>query len=300
MKKLNLLMVFIVLFGFAVFGDIGEQEEIDFLLFFPNSSNRFVNDYQAMIQLDNLAKYLTDRNLVSGQISVYGYAAYAVNDIEPIDLSMDRALFVMNELQKRGVSGELFSDPVGYGAVDLWGSNANEADRSPNRRVRIMLDDIILTPVAIKAADSEVEISNIVIEEPARFENLPAKSSPGFPWKILLLLLILALLAAIIFFLFRKRSSVGKTAEELPVAAEAEAAIIHPAVIPVVVKDIIVNLEEEIRFRAYELYQQRNGQNWDMDNDWYKAVPEICARYEAAGYQVYTDAGNWWARKSCG
>ena len=62
--------------------------------------------------------------------------------------------------------------------------------------------------------------------------------------------------------------------------------------------EINVNLEEEIRLRAYQLYQERNGQNGDAYGDWCKAVPEICSKYETAGYKSYTEFGSWWARKS--
>ena len=44
-----------------------------------------------------------------------------------------------------------------------------------------------------------------------------------------------------------------------------------------------VNLEEEIRHRAYELYQQRQatggGENGDENQDWLMAEREIRARY---------------------
>jgi hypothetical protein len=118
------------------------------------------------------------------------------------------------------------------------------------------------------------------------------ESRSKFPWEILLALLAVALIAAIIFFASKNRkSSTGKTVRETskpdikPMIA-ASAAPSHT----------IVNLEEEIRCRAYELYLQRNGQNEDVDKDWYKAVSDICARYEAAGYQTYTADGSWWAR----
>ena len=302
MKKMYLIIALLAFLGFAAFGDTDEQEEIDFLLFFPNSSDRFVNENQAMIQLDNLAKYLTGRNLASGQIYVYGYAAAALNNIEPVNLSRDRALFVINELQKRGVPKDLFSDPVGHGSVDLWGSNINEEGRSPNRRVRILLDGNLLTPQIVKAADTEIKISSN--DEAARNINIPAKPRADFPWKYLLLLLVLAIILAIILFASKKRkSSAGNTALEQPlisplITAAAPPAAVPVTVVPVAAGEIIVNLEEEIRLRAYHLYEQRNGQNGNADGDWYIAVPEICAKYEADGYQTYPEAGSWWARKS--
>jgi len=44
-----------------------------------------------------------------------------------------------------------------------------------------------------------------------------------------------------------------------------------------------VNLDEEIRRRAYELYLQRNGQDGDPVGDWFVAEREIRARYATAG-----------------
>jgi len=103
-KKLYLISIFLLFAGFSAFGQGQgpEQEEIDYLLFLPNSSDLFVNEEQALAQLDNMAKFLLSRDIAPGQINVYGYAAFAANDIDPIHLSRNRALFVINELQKRG------------------------------------------------------------------------------------------------------------------------------------------------------------------------------------------------------
>ena len=267
-------MAFFVFLGFFAFGGADEQEEIDFLLFSPNSSNQFVNEDQAKIQLDNIAKYLMGRNLISGQIFVYGYASAAINDIEPIALSRDRALFVISELQKRGILKDFFSAPIGYGEVDFWGGNTNEEDRVLNRRVRILLDGDFLTPGILKAADSDVKPSSA-----AAYEKSKEESSSKFPWWILLPLLLLAL---ILFLLKRKKRPANDPIAAVPISYH------------------VVNLEEEIRLRAYELYRQRNGGNEDAEGDWYIALPEICAKYETAGYQVYTKDGSWWARWSSG
>jgi hypothetical protein len=304
MKKLCLILALFSFFGFLAFGDPNEQEEIDFLLFLPNSGNEFVNEEQAAIQLDNLAKYLLGRNLVVGQIYVYGYAAFVVNNIEATDLSRDRALFVINELQRRGLAKDLFSEPVAYGEVALWGSNENEAERSPNRRVRIMLDGDFLMSATLVADDSEIEassaaddektvvqeelIEDAIHEEPIHKEPI-SKSNSKFPWWILLLLIIIA---AILFLLSRrKKSSIGEL--KLETLTENE-----PIPAPVPLSYITVNLDEEIRVTAYGLCLQRGGQNGDAQGDWYAAVRAVSARYEAEKYQVHTEAGSWWARRS--
>ena len=313
MKKRCLVSVLFVCIGFWAFGDSEKQEEIDYLLFLPDSSSQFVNEEQAMVQLDNLAKYLIDKELIPGQIYVYGYAAFAENDIEPVNLSRDRALWVVNELQKRGAPYLLFADAVGHGSVDLWGSNTDEEGRSPNRRVRVVLDNKVLTPETFKAAEPEIKIASADKDEaPIRQESAIDESGAKFPWWILLLLPILGIL----FFLLKKRKSAdGKTAKpvkvEEPTPAPVPALVaasepVKPTPAPVPASEsakpaatsaFTVNLEEEIRFRAYELHLRRYGQSENHYEDWCRAVLEISAKYEADGYQVYRENDNWWARK---
>jgi len=112
----------------------------------------------------------------------------------------------------------------------------------------------------------------------------------------------LALIAAILFLLFRKkRRTESKTMSEaapLSVVSNVPEKVVAPIVAVPAEKVSVVDLEEEIRFRAYELSLERGWQNGDMDGDWFVALPEICSRYEAAGYQVYTEDGSWKARRS--
>ena len=71
MKKMVLVPIFLVLAGFLAFSQTGH--EIDHLLFMPNSSDQFIDHAEVMIHLDGLARDLIGRNLVPGQILVYGY-----------------------------------------------------------------------------------------------------------------------------------------------------------------------------------------------------------------------------------
>jgi len=209
MKKICAIMVFFVFLGLPAFGDAGGQEEIDFLLFAPNSSDAFADEAQAMFQLDGLARYLLARSLEPGQIHVHGYTADALTDIEPVSLSRDRAVFVMRELQARGVLPVLFSEPVAHGAVDLWGANTGEDDRRPNRRVRITVDGVAITQAALIAAYEEIETA---------VYDIPAQPRGRFPWEILLLILPL-LAAAALLAARRKRKSVGKASAASPAEA---------------------------------------------------------------------------------
>jgi len=352
MKKWCLLSVFLVLIAFGAFCDNEEQEEIDFLLFFPNSSSRFVNEERARVQLDNLAKYLTGRTINPGQINVYGYTAFAANDIDPLNLSRDRALFVINQLQRRGVPRDLFSEPVGYGTVDLWGANTDEAGKSLNRRVRVLLDGTALIPepstgqVIDPPPPATPEPVEPAIEIPVAKKEPTGKSKGKSPWWILLPLLLLLLL---ILSRRKSKSSDKETKpkkieqpKEAPVATPAApvetrerveppaipvatherveppvvpvvqpvvpaappaapataSQNVAPTVVPVVTRETVVYLEEEIRFRAYEYSLQRNGQDGNMDEDWYKGLIDVCAKYEADGYRTYKEDGCWWARKS--
>jgi hypothetical protein len=46
-------------------------------------------------------------------------------------------------------------------------------------------------------------------------------------------------------------------------------------------KNIIpINLEDEIRRRAYELYEERNGAPGTEQEDWLRAESEVLARYQ--------------------
>ncbi|MCL2478937.1 MAG: DUF2934 domain-containing protein [Treponema sp.] len=290
MKKQYLLIVFLFIIGIFAYADTAKQEEIDYLLFLPNSSNEFVDEVQAMIQLDDLSKYLISRNPDPGQIDVYGYAASANNEINSVDLSKARAVYVIDELVNRGVPREFFSDPVGYGSVDLWGSNTDENGMSPNRRVRILINGSIISAADIQTAVTPVPPPAVVVMEPAAPENPPAAKNAEFPWP-LILLIILILLALLIFALSRRK----KTAA-VPVAAPVPAAVV-PVVVAAPKTLKTVNLDDEIRMRAYELFQERGYQHGYAGEDWFRSVQEISAKYESDGYSVYRESESWWAKK---
>ena len=46
----------------------------------------------------------------------------------------------------------------------------------------------------------------------------------------------------------------------------------------------VLNLDDEIRRRAYELYVQRNGAAGDPNIDWFVAEQEVRARHAVAGH----------------
>jgi len=317
MKKLSLVSFFILFIILFAFSEPENQKEIDYLLFLPNSGSLFVDETQAAIQLDNLAKYLLDKDLTSGQIYVFGYTAFAANDMDSVDLSRERALFVINELQRRGVSRNLFSEPVGRGSVDLWGGNTNEEDRSPNRRVRVVLEGNIVTPEAIEVSEPEIVISSVDEKEPVRQETMTKKPGAKFPLWLFILLFFLTQIAVLIFVLsMRKKSWAAKPAESVktePVKAEpvkieppkaepvktesvkAELVKVEPAAAPVIITKTTVKLDEEIRQRAYELYLERGSQHGNMAGDWYSALSEVCAKYKSAGYRIDFEGEHWWA-----
>ena len=323
MKKLSLVSFFLLFIVLFVFSEPENPEEIDYLLFLPDESNQFVNETQAMIQLDNLAKYLKETDLIPGRLWVYGYAAFAENDIEPVNLSRARALWVVNELQKRGAPYLLFADAVGHGSVDLWGGNTNEEDRSPNRRVRVILDGNIVTPETIKESESEIVISSADDREPVSQETKPEKSGAKLPLWPFILLHLLVLIGVILFILSRrKKNQAAKPAKPVkpkPVKAEpakaepmkaapvkTEPAKAEPVkaepikaepikAAPVINTRTTVKLDEEIRRRAYELFQERGSQHGNNAGDWYNALFEVCTKYESAGYRIYSDGEHWWA-----
>ena len=439
MKKLSFVSFFLLFIVLFAFSEPETQEEIDYLLFLPDESSLFVNETQAMIQLDNLAKYLLGKSLTPGQIYVYGYAAFAENEIDPVRLSTERAIFIIGELQRRGIARNLFASPVGHGSVYLWGGNTHEDNRSPNRRVRVILDGSIVTPEIIKESASEIVISNadnkepvrqetikgseseivissadnrepvrqetikesaseIVIssaddKEPVRQETKTEKSGAKLPlWPFILLHLFV--LIGVIFFIVsrRKKSQSAKPAESVkteqvkaepakvqplktesvktePVKADpakaesvktesvktelakvkslkAESAKVEPVKTepvkagsakaepvktepvktesakadpakaesvkakhlkakpvetesgkaePVIIAINTLKLDEEIRQRAYELHLERGSKDGNMDKDWFDALNDVCAKYESAGYRIYSEGDDWWA-----
>ncbi|MCL2231393.1 MAG: OmpA family protein [Treponema sp.] len=338
MKKLCLIIVFLVLFGINAFGE-EDKEEVDFLLFWPNLSDRFVNETRAGAQLDNIANYLKNKELTAGQIHIYGYAAHAMVDIDLFVLSVERANFILNELVKRGVSRDLFASPIGYGATSVWGNNTSEEARYLNRRVRVVLDGTILTPEITTVIEIEAEPEpelQIAAKEPVVKEKTEFK----FPlWPLLFLLLL-----PLFFLLFRKRDKKPKEKKERPAAppkvkpapapvaektpapqhVPQAASVVTPVsapvaektpepqpVVPPVLKPQtapadapvetvvdIVDLEEIIRKRAYYYFLGHCDQYWNMDEDWYTALPKVRAEYERNGYQTYIENGTWWAKKT--
>jgi len=321
-KRLCLIFIFFVFCGISIFSENDDQEEVDFLLFSPNSSNQFVNYEQSVIQLNKLAQYLSNKKLTPGQIIVYGYAAFAPIDIDSVDLSRERALFVINELQKRGISKELFSEPIGHGSVYLWGNNTNENDRKLNRRVRILLGGETPIQITEEIINAEPEtVPESVQEMPPITQKEPReKSDFNFPWWLLLLLPLLLLL-----LLLKKRPKksthketivntqqtpkadapkpapapepvppppvIAPTPEPIPVQETK-----HEAAAPVpIMETTTINLDEEIRFCAYEHFERRGGVNGSREQDWYDALSVVSARYTPRGYSVFFKDGYWWA-----
>ena len=224
MKKLYLMSVFLAVLLLPVFGQNRGQEEIGYLLFLPNSSG-FMNESQAMSQLDTFAANLKAKNLEPGQIHVRGYCAVAANRVEPVNLSLLRAISVVNELKKRGIPGDRFSGPQGMGEVDTWGNNSTDAEKTPNRRVIISVDGIIAAAVLPAPAPTPTPVPTpapapaAVAQTTASTQNTATDSGNGIPWYLWLLLLLL-IIFFIIFFLKRRKK------DEKQVSTGAGAAVI--------------------------------------------------------------------------
>jgi hypothetical protein len=300
-KKLCLLIVFFLLFGLIANSDPqDDKEEVDYLLFQPNMGNRFVDERQASVQLDNLARFLLGKNLAAGQIYVYGYSADVPNDIDPDTLSFDRAIFIVNELIKRGVTQNLFSPPVAYGVTSNWNDNSIRDSLSPNRRVRILLlgeTQVIITP---ELAEIEIEPEIIIATYPDEIDTGDTDDKPknGFPFFILLFLLIPLLLLLLLALMRKKKQEKpkpAKTVKPKPVAKPEPAAEPKPAMMPpppgpgrrpksakliAAETESGLDLEELIRRRAYQHYAERGYAHGCHDTDWYVAEEEILAWYE--------------------
>jgi len=96
------------------------------------------------------------------------------------------------------------------------------------------------------------------------------------------------------------RKTTGSTStRSKKIAPTTESATVQPGPVPVapqvlgmaptsiapktIVNKPILNLDEEIRHRAYELYLQRNGSGGDPNADWFTAEREVRARHAVAG-----------------
>jgi hypothetical protein len=158
--------------------------------------------------------------------------------------------------------------------VNLWGNNSSEKDRSLNRRVRLFLDDAILTPNMIKNSEPLASPSVQHANEVAR---------PKLPWWLLFLAL-LAATASVLYLVFACKES------------QADKIVPHtaPNPIPAAEKVKIKILErEEISNYAYGLYQQRNCQDGSEACDWDQSIRDLTDYYEARGYQVLLYWENW-------
>lgn len=63
-------------------------------------------------------------------------------------------------------------------------------------------------------------------------------------------------------------STPKRAAKSMAAAAASNLAVMPP-----------VNLEEEIRRRAYEIYEERGGRHGLDQDDWFRAEQEVTARY---------------------
>ncbi len=69
------------------------------------------------------------------------------------------------------------------------------------------------------------------------------------------------------------RSNAKKNGSEFTAAPPAIAVEVKKNVVP-------INLDDEIRRRAYELFEQRNGGPGSEQEDWLRAETEILSRYQ--------------------
>jgi hypothetical protein len=65
---------------------------------------------------------------------------------------------------------------------------------------------------------------------------------------------------------------------------DGNGASVQSVTVPPVTADAQVpsNVEDKIRFRAYQLYLERGGKGGSPEQDWFRAQQEICGRGTAA------------------
>jgi hypothetical protein len=123
--------------------------------------------------------------------------------------------------------------------------------------------------------------------------NLTVAAASKFPWFILIPYLFIPLIP--IFFFSKRRHEIEKDViieeETEPSAEDVKEEIL--ASISEETGVIVIDLDDEIRQRAQELFEARGGRDGNSYEDWYKAYPEIRAKYEAQGYSTQLDVETW-------
>ena len=193
---MTFVILFSLVFSLIAFGQTQDQEEIGFLLFEPNLSDKFADEAQTIIYLDNLANELKRREITEGQIHVYGYVADYQNDIDPVQLSHDRALFIIGELEKKGLPSAQFSNRTDFDPVGLWGDNLTEDGRKPNRRVRVVIDPS-MSIVMAESPEPLIPVVNKQGLDEANNEISSGETSSsgfGFPWWLPIPIIVLAII----------------------------------------------------------------------------------------------------------
>ena len=159
MKKICFTVFLCLFFISAAFGQYpgasGKMEEFGFFTFHPDSPDTFENEEISLELLDRMAAVLSSRDLTPGQIHVFGYSAIASNEVNPMLLAYNRAIFIINELVRRGVSWDLFAPPMGYGSVNVWG-----VPQQYNRRATVNIAE----PASPNNTESRVDIEREHLE----------------------------------------------------------------------------------------------------------------------------------------
>jgi hypothetical protein len=142
-RKIKTIISILLLFGICLIGfaqSTSETKEIGYIIFAPDSA-AFENEFEAKGWLDQYTKNINEVSSKEKQIHINGYTAIFGNDIDPTKLSEDRANIILNELLLRGISSERFDIIERSGGTSKWGNNETSANRRPNRRVTISIDE---------------------------------------------------------------------------------------------------------------------------------------------------------------
>lgn len=197
MKKIKVLLSILLFFATCsvVFSQsTSETKEIGYIIFAPDTAI-FENEVEAKILLDQYAKKINDIPSYDRQIHINGWTAIFDNDIDPIQLSTDRANVVLNELKLRGISEERLDIAKGNGGTSIFGNNNTPEERKLNRRVIISIDEI-------SVIQAKVEPANV----PSKLSEIPKPDRQAFKinWKKVLIavLIIVAVVALVLLIVY--------------------------------------------------------------------------------------------------
>ena len=187
----NWIVAFFV-FSAIVFPAFAENKTADIgYILFKGDLSEYENISNAKELLDGYANKINELLLKNKNsfVRIYGYTAIFPNETDAMELSLNRANIIQNELINRGIEKSRFKEVIGKGNTNIWGNNSTEIERKTNRRVVISIEY------------EEQIVENTTIEKEAKPLPIIEKSKWNINWwMVLLILAIIIIIVLIVIF----------------------------------------------------------------------------------------------------